>query len=93
VLVEGDEAAAGLEGVAGEAAGLVVQKMLLEHLHRVFYDIGAVVYFLRLVPWIVPGFSVPEYRDALRELHETIEHHGAFKTSASRTLIEATKPT
>ena len=81
-----------VERRAAEAAGLVVQSMRLEHPRTAFFDIGAVVYFLRLVPWIVPGFTVPKYRDALRELHETIERHGAFETSASRTLIEATKP-
>ncbi len=57
----------------------------------VFYDIGAVVYFLRLVPWIVPGFTVVGYREPLRELHDLIERTGAFETTASRTLVEATR--
>jgi len=30
---------------------------LLEHPRTAFFDIGAVVYFLRPVPWIVPGFT------------------------------------
>jgi SAM-dependent methyltransferase len=81
-----------LERRAAEAAGLVVQRMRLERPRTAFFDIGAVVYFLRLVPWIVPGFSVPKYRNELRALHETIECHGAFETSSSRTLIEASKP-
>jgi hypothetical protein len=66
--------------------------MRLEHPCTAFFDIGAVVYFLRVVPWIVPGFTVPKYRDALRALLETIVRRGAFETSASRTLVEATKP-
>jgi SAM-dependent methyltransferase len=81
-----------IEHRAAEAAGLVVQNTRLEHPRTAFFDIGAVVYFLRLVPWIVPDFTVPKYRDALREPHETIERHGVFETSASRTLIEARKP-
>jgi SAM-dependent methyltransferase len=81
-----------VERRAAEGAGLVVQTMSLEHPSTAFYDIGAVVYFLRLVPWIVPGFTVPRYRESLRELHEAIERHGAFHTTASRTLVEATKP-
>jgi SAM-dependent methyltransferase len=81
-----------VERRAAEAAGLVVHSMRLEHPRTAFFDIGAIVYFLRLVPWIVPGFTVPKYRDALRELHRTIQVHGAFETSSSRTLIEATKP-
>ena len=82
-----------VERRAAEAAGLVVPSMRLEHPRTVFYDIGAVVYFLRLLPWIVPDFTVPRYRGALRKLHEAIERHGAFETTASRTLVEATKPT
>jgi SAM-dependent methyltransferase len=82
-----------VERRGAEAAGLVVQTMHLERPRTAFFDIGAVVYFLRLVPWIVPGFTVPRYREPLRRLHETIERDGTFETAASRTLIEATKPT
>ena len=57
-----------------------------------FDDIGAVVYFLRLVIWIVPGFTVERYRDRLRALHEQIQRDGPFVAHASRFLIEATKP-
>lgn len=79
-----------VERRGAEAAGLVVQRIRLEHPRTAFFDVGAVVYFLRLVPWIVPDFTVTKYRHALRELHEVIECHGAFETTASRTLIEAT---
>jgi SAM-dependent methyltransferase len=81
-----------VERRAAEAVGLTVQRMRLEHPHTAFYDIGAVVYFLRLVPWIVPGFTVTAYREALRALHQVIERQGGFHTTASRTLVEATKP-
>jgi hypothetical protein len=50
------------------------------------------VYFLRLVPWIVPGFTVPRFRSELRDLHRVIERDGGFETAASRTLVIATKP-
>ena len=74
-----------------ENAGLVVQRMDVERPRTAFYDIGAVVYFLRLVPWIVPGFTVQRYRDLLSELHEVIQRDGVFETTASRTLVEAVK--
>ena len=32
-----------------------------------FFDIGAVVYFLRKVVWMVPGFTVEAYRAALAD--------------------------
>ena len=92
-LPDASERDTGVERRAAEAAGLVVQTMRLERPRTAFYDIGAVVYFLRLVPWIVPEFTVPRYRECLRDLYEVIERDGAFETTASRTLIEATKPT
>lgn len=75
-----------------EAAGLVVQDFRHERLRTVFYDVGAVVYFLRLVVWTVPGFTVERYSERLRALHEQIERDGPFVAFASRFLIEASKP-
>jgi hypothetical protein len=77
---------------AAEAAGLVVEELRHERLRTVFYDVGAVVYFLRLVVWIVPGFAVARFGERLRALHEQIERDGSFVTFASRFLIEASKP-
>jgi SAM-dependent methyltransferase len=77
---------------SAEANGLEVMDLRSERPRTVFYDIGAVVYFLRLVVWIVPDFTVDRYRRELGRLHERIEHDGAFETTASRFLIEARKP-
>jgi SAM-dependent methyltransferase len=81
-----------LARAAAEQAGLVVTELRHERLRTVFNDVGAVVYFLRLVIWIVPGFTVERYRDQLRALHEGIERDGPFVAHASRFLIEARKP-
>ncbi|HZU16008.1 MAG TPA: methyltransferase domain-containing protein [Candidatus Dormibacteraeota bacterium] len=77
---------------AAEGAGLRVVDLRSERLRTVFYDIGAVVYFLRLVIWIVPGFSVEVHRARLLSLHEEISRRGSFVAHASRFLIEARKP-
>lgn len=82
-----------VERPAAEAAGLVVRTMRVERPRTAFSDIGAVVYFLRLVPWIVPGFTVARYRAQLQQLHDTIQRDSPFHTTAARTLVEATKPT
>ena len=74
------------------AAGLEVTGLRSERLHTEFRDIGAVVYFLRKVVWMVPGFTVGQYRDRLRELHERIQADGPFVARTSRFLIEARKP-
>ncbi len=80
------------ESAAAKAAGLEIVDMRTERLRMEFFDIGAVVYFLRKVLWTVPGFTVDQYRDRLRELHEKIEAEGSFTAHSSRTLVEARKP-
>lgn len=80
------------ERAAAEAAGLQIVEMRLERLRQEFFDIGAVVHFLRKVIWTVPDFSVERYRDRLRELHEQIQADGPFVAHASRVLVEARKP-
>jgi len=57
-----------------------------------FNDIAAVVVFLRMVVWIVPGFTVERYADRLRALHAQIERTGPFLATSVRFLIEARKP-
>ncbi|MFH8471593.1 hypothetical protein [Streptomyces sp. NPDC018000] len=59
---------------------------------RELFDIGAVVYFLRKVIWMVPGFTVGEYRPQLAALHHRIETEGPFVAHTTRFLIEARTP-
>ncbi|ACZ83117.1 class I SAM-dependent methyltransferase [Streptosporangium roseum] len=75
-----------------EAAGLEVRDLRLESLRMVFHDIGAVIYFLRKVIWIVPGFTVDHYRTELKALHDRIQADGPFLAHTTRFLIEARKP-
>jgi SAM-dependent methyltransferase len=80
------------ERAAAGTAGLEIITMRSERLRMEFFDIGAVIYFLRKVIWTVPDFTVERYRDRLRELHEQIEAEGPFVAYSSRTLVEARKP-
>ncbi|QIQ02910.1 methyltransferase domain-containing protein [Streptomyces liangshanensis] len=75
-----------------EAAGLDVVDLRTAALRTEFRDIGAVVYFLRKVIWMVPGFTVERYRDQLLELHRRIASDGPFVATTTRFLIEAVKP-
>lgn len=79
------------ESRAAEAAGLEVVDLRAESLRTEFHDIGAVVYFLRKVIWMVPGFTVDRYRDRLRELDAQIRAEGPFVAHSTRFLIEARK--
>lgn len=77
---------------AAIGAGLDVVDLRSERLRVEFFDVGAVVYFLRKVVWMIPGFTVAAYRDQLRELHDKIAADGPFVAHSSRFLIEARKP-
>lgn len=56
-----------------------------------FYDLGAVVYYLSVIPWQIPDFSVDRYDRQLRELHRTLEQQGYLDTSCHRFIIAARK--
>jgi SAM-dependent methyltransferase len=74
------------------AAGLQIVAARMERLRLEFFDVGAVIYFLRKVIWAVPGFTVHGYRARLRELHELIQADGPFVAHSARALVEARKP-
>ena len=75
------------------AAGLDVVDLRAEALRIEFFDVAAVIVFLRKVIWTVPNFTVDAYRDPLRTLHVQIERKGPFVAHSHRFLIEAHKPT
>jgi SAM-dependent methyltransferase len=72
-----------------EAAGLEVVQLRECALRVEFFDLAAVVYFLRKVHWTVPGFTPEGYDGALRRLHEQLEREGVFVSTARRMLVEA----
>jgi SAM-dependent methyltransferase len=76
---------------AAEQAGLEVVDLKACSLRVEFYDVAAVVYFLRKVHWTVPDFSVQRYDEELRAVHAHIEREGAFVSTAQRVLLEARK--
>jgi SAM-dependent methyltransferase len=75
-----------------EAAGLAVVDLREFRGRMEFFDVAAVVHFLRKVIWIVPDFTVEAYRERLRALHERIAAEGMLVATSVRFLIEARKP-
>ena len=75
-----------------QAAGLIVADLREQSLRVEFYDVGAVVHFLRKVPWTVPGFTVDGYAEQLARMHWRIRSSGSFVSHAQRFLIEARRP-
>ncbi len=57
-----------------------------------FYDVGAIIYFLKAIPWVIPGFSVAQYQDLLYQLHERIQSEGYLEIQEHRFLIVSQKP-
>jgi SAM-dependent methyltransferase len=61
-----------------------------------FYDIGAVAYMLKAIPWTLGdftpgGFSIDKYRERLWELHEKINNEGFYDATQHRFLVVAEK--
>jgi SAM-dependent methyltransferase len=56
-----------------------------------FADLGAVVYYLKAVPWQVPGFSVDGYAERLGELEARARAEGAITARGHRFLLDAVR--
>jgi len=56
-----------------------------------FTDVGAIVYYLKAVPWLVPGFSVDTQVAQLLSLQSRLETGQGLDFSAQKYLIEARK--
>ena len=82
-----DVTAAGLED-----AGLVIDHAEESYPVTRYFDIGAVVFQLRSVPWQVPDFNVRTSEQHLRILDAHIRSTGSFDVKNHRFLIRAHKP-
>ena len=58
------------------------------------YDVGAMVYYLKAIPWTlpdIPDFSVERYFDELKATHQIIEKQGYIEIGEHRFFIMARK--
>jgi SAM-dependent methyltransferase len=58
-----------------------------------FTDVGAVVYYLKAVPWQAPSYSIDKCYERLRAMHDHIQANGKLVAHRHRFFIEASKPT
>jgi SAM-dependent methyltransferase len=72
-----------------QAAGLTVVTAQDWSGELSFADVGAIVYYLRAVPWLVPGFTVQTHLDDLLELQSQLQAGKALAFEAKKYLIEA----
>jgi SAM-dependent methyltransferase len=57
-----------------------------------FADVGALAWYLRLIPWTIPDFSVETYRTQLQRLHEHIASEGPMTVRLPAFWLKAFKP-
>ena len=57
-----------------------------------FTDVGAIVYYLKATPWLVPDFTVDRYTAELLELQARLASGQALDFAGRLYLIEARKP-
>jgi SAM-dependent methyltransferase len=81
-----DEAVANLV-----AADFQIVKQLEDIYPQRFYDVGAIVYQLKAIPWQIPDFSVERYFDQLKTVHENIQRDGYVDVLEHRFIIIAEK--
>ena len=74
-----------------EAAGFQIVKQLEDIYPQRFYDVGAIVYQLKAIPWQIPDFSVEGYFDRLKAVHEKIQRDGYVDVLEHRFFIIAEK--
>ena len=76
---------------AFEEAGF--QILLAQEAYRPirFYDVGAFVWFARIIQWEFPGFSVDSCFDQLLKMQEKLEQKGVIEGTTHRFLIVAKK--
>ncbi|MCL4870554.1 MAG: class I SAM-dependent methyltransferase [Anaerolineae bacterium] len=56
------------------------------------YDVGAIVYYLKAIPWQIPDFDAAAYRSQLLTLHQQIQVAGPLRLSSHRFYFIADKP-
>jgi SAM-dependent methyltransferase len=75
-----------------ECAGFHILKQVEDIYPQRFYDVGAIVYQLKAVPWQIPDFTVTGYIDRLKFVHESIQQGGYIDVEEHRFFIIAQKP-
>lgn len=82
-----------LDKVADEfsALGCQVRRAETWRGHVTFSDVGALIYFLKAIPWVVRGFDVDGHLTVLEQLQARADAGEPLRFTYTRYLIEALK--
>nr|CAG8445168.1 7368_t:CDS:2 [Entrophospora candida]CAG8447614.1 15479_t:CDS:2 [Entrophospora candida] len=72
-------------------AGFTILEKQEAFIETKFYDVGAIVYYLRAIPWQIEDFSVEKYSEQLINLHHKIQNEGYLSVESHRFFIIARK--
>jgi uncharacterized protein YbaR (Trm112 family) len=75
-----------------DEAGFVTVEKIERQVTTTYRDIGAVVYFLKVIPWVIIDFEVNRYRERLYKLHQHMKAEGGLTSGGVHRLIEVRKP-
>jgi SAM-dependent methyltransferase len=89
VMVTGDDLAKAIDNLV--QAGFRIEKQMEDYYLQRFYDVGAIVYQLKAVPWQIPDFTVAGYFDRLKAIHNRIQRQGYVEVVEHRFFIIAQK--
>lgn len=73
-------------------AGIDILQEQEEFPETIFTDIGAVVYYLKTVPWQIEGFEPAKFMPQLARIDQMIRRDGKLVIPMHRFFIEACKP-
>lgn len=74
-----------------EDAGFEILQSQEAYRPIVFYDVGAFVWFARIIEWEFPGFSVDRCLEQLLNMQENLERDGKIQGTIHRYLLVARK--
>lgn len=57
-----------------------------------FFDVGAILYYLKAIPWQIPDFNIDKYFDKLVELKSRIDSEEKLEIRSHRFILMAEKP-
>ncbi len=66
-----------------------LKKAIVEFPVQRFYDIGALAFYLKAIPWQVPNFDVEPCIEGLHNIHGIIKSKGFFDAKQHRFIIKA----
>lgn len=72
--------------------GLEIVEAQESHGEVTFADVGAIIYFLNAIPWLVPGFTVERYFGELMALQDAVERGESLRFASGHFLVHAYKP-